>query len=190
LQYERCRKAYSSTDSASSISPKMIHEGYQSRFTTDSSSEVIYKGAGVGWGAGRGKVNDTSNINKHIESRERVILPSSSFAEQKSSLSSWDARKCYSSLVTSSCDLNEQVKPHGGAQSMNNNIWPSRNGETSGTNNVLQQRLNFRDPSHQGRGQHGATVSPTSSLKPSSATSSVQCRGRSQHSSVEERGSH
>ncbi|XP_062171227.1 5'-3' exoribonuclease 3-like isoform X2 [Alnus glutinosa] len=140
LQYESCRKSYSSTDSASSISPKMIHEGYQSRFTTDSSSEVIYKGAGVGWGAGRGKVNDTSNINKHIESRERVILP--------------------------------------------------RNGETSGANNVRQQRINFRDPSHQGRGQHGATVSPTSSWKHSSATSSVQGRGRSRHSSVEESGSH
>jgi len=118
----------------------MIHESYQSRFTTDSSSEVIYKGAGVGWGGGRGKVNDTSNINKHIESRERVTLP--------------------------------------------------RNGETSGTNNVRQQRINFRDPSQQGRGQHGATVSPTSSLKHSSATSSVQGRGRSRHSSVEESSSH
>jgi hypothetical protein len=140
LQNERWRKAYSSSNSASSISPKMIHESYQSRFTTDSSSEVIYKGAGVGWGGGRGKVNDTSNINKHIESRERVTLP--------------------------------------------------RNGETSGTNNVRQQRINFRDPSQQGRGQHGATVSPTSSLKHSSATSSVQGRGRSRHSSVEESSSH
>ncbi|XP_062171229.1 5'-3' exoribonuclease 3-like [Alnus glutinosa] len=92
LQNERSRKAYNSTNSVSSISPKMIHEGYLSKFTTDSSSKVIYKGAG------RGKVNDTSNINKHIESRERVILP--------------------------------------------------RNGETSGTKNVRQQRINFRDHSH------------------------------------------
>jgi hypothetical protein len=112
----------------------MIHEGYLSKFTTDSSSKVIYKGAG------RGKVNDTSNINKHIESRERVILP--------------------------------------------------RNGETSGTKNVRQQRINFRDHSHEGRGQHGATVSPTSPWKHSFATSSVQGLGRSPHSSVEESGSH
>jgi hypothetical protein len=80
LQYERCRKSDSSPNSASSSSPKMIHEGHQRRFTTDSSCEVIHKGAG------RGKVNDTSNTSKHIESRERVILPSSSFAEQKSAV--------------------------------------------------------------------------------------------------------
>jgi hypothetical protein len=127
-RYERCRKSDSSSNSASSSSPKMIHEGYQRRFTTDSSCEVIHKGAGIGWGAGRGKVNDTSNTSKH-------------FAELESSVG-----KCQSSLVGSSCNQNEQLRPHGGAQ--------------------------FRaPPSHQGRGQHGSTVSPTSSWKHGSATS-------------------
>jgi hypothetical protein len=194
LQYERCRKSDSSPNSASSSSPKMIHEGHQRRFTTDSSCEVIHKGAGIGWGGGRGKVNDTSNTSKHIESRERIILPSSSFAEQKSSVSNWDGGKCYSSLVSSSCNLNEQLRPHGGAQSMNDNFWPSRNGVRYGTDNVQQQSIQFGSPpTHQGRGHHGSTVSPTYSWKHGSATSSVQGRGRSQHvqhSPVEESGSH
>ncbi|XP_059430814.1 5'-3' exoribonuclease 3-like isoform X2 [Corylus avellana] len=179
LQYETC---------------DLKHEGYQRRFSTDSSCEVIHKGAGIGWGGGRGKVNDTSNTSKHIESRERVILPSSSFAQQKSSVSSLDAGKCYGNLVSSSCNLNEQLRPHGGAQSMNDNFWLSRNGVRYGTDNVQQQRIQFGSPpTHQGRGHHGSTVSPTYSWKHSSATSSVQGRGRSQHvqhSSVEESGSH
>ncbi|KAE8037370.1 hypothetical protein FH972_009962 [Carpinus fangiana] len=194
LQYERCRKSDSSPNFASSSSPKMIHEGHQRRFTTDSSCEVIHKGAGIGWGAGRGKVNDTSNTSKHIESIERVILPSSSFAEQKSSVSNWDGGKCYSSLVSSSCNLNEQLRPHGGAQSMNDNFWPSRNGVRYGTDNVQQQSIQFESPpTHQGWGHHGSIVSPTYSWKHSSATSSMHGRGRSQHvqdSSVEESGSH
>ncbi|XP_059429545.1 5'-3' exoribonuclease 3-like isoform X2 [Corylus avellana] len=165
LQYETC---------------DLIHEGYHRRFTTDSCSELVHKVGGIGWGAGRGKVNDTSNTSKHIESRERVILPSSSFTQQKSPVSSWDAGKCYSSLVSSSCNLDEQLslRPHGGAQSRN----------------VQQQRIQFgAPPSHQGRGHHDTTVSPTYSWKHSSATSSVQGRGRSrhvQHPSVEESGSH
>ncbi|XP_059430201.1 5'-3' exoribonuclease 3-like [Corylus avellana] len=137
-----CRLQYKTCD--------LKHKGYQRRFSTDSSCEVIHKVAGIGWGGGRGKVNDTSNTSKHIESRERVILPSSSFAQQKSSVSSLD--------------------------------------------NVQQQRIQFGSPpTHQGRGHHGSAVSPTSSWKHSSATSSVQGPGRSQHvqhSSVEESGSH
>jgi hypothetical protein len=172
----------------------LIHEGYHRRFTTDSYSELVHKVGGIGWGAGRGKVNATSNTSKHFESRERVILPSSSFAEQKSSVSSWDAGQCYSSLVSSSCNLNELLRPHGGAQSMNHNFGPSRDGVRYGTDNVQQQRIQFGSiPTHQGRGHHGSTVSPTYSWKHSSATSSVQGRGRSQHvqhSSVEESGSH
>jgi hypothetical protein len=172
-RYERLRKSDSSPNSASSSSPEMIHEGYQRRFTTDSSCEVIHKGAGIGWGGGRGKVNDTSNTSKHIGSIERVILPSSSFAKQESSVG-----KCHSNLVSSSCNQNEQLRPHGGAQSRN----------------AQQQSIQFGSPpTHQGRGHHGSTVSPTYSWKHSSATSSVQGSGRSQHvqdSSVEESGSH
>jgi hypothetical protein len=150
LQYERCRQVYnSSPNSASSWSSKIMHEGYHKRFNTDSSSEVIYKGAGDGWGAGRGKVNTTS------------IITSSSFAQQNS---------------------NERVRPHGRAQSMNNNHWLPRNG------------VKFCALSYRGKGQHGATVSPTYSWKRSSAaTNFVQGRGRSrhvQHSSVEESGNY
>jgi hypothetical protein len=77
---------------------------------------------------------------------------------------------------------------------MNDNFWPSRNGVRYGTDNVQQQSIQFGSPpTHQGRGHHGSTVSPTYSWKHGSATSSVQGRGRSQHvqdSSVEESGSH
>lgn len=130
----------------------MIHEGYHRGFTKDSSSEVLYKGAGDGWGAGRGKVNNASNIS------------------------------------VSSSNLNERVRPHGGAQSMNNNVWSYRNGVTYGTNNMQHQGTKFWAPVHQGRGQHAATA-----WKRSSATSFVPGRGRSrhdQHSSAEESGSH
>ncbi|XP_059430265.1 5'-3' exoribonuclease 3-like [Corylus avellana] len=150
LQYERCRKVDSSLNSASSRSPKMIHEGYHRGFTKDSSSEVLYKGAGDGWGAGRGKVNNASNIS------------------------------------VSSSNLNERVRPHGGAQSMNNNVWSYRNGVTYGTNNMQRQGTKFWAPVHQGRGQHAATA-----WKRSSATSFVPGRSRhDQHSSAEESGSH
>jgi hypothetical protein len=115
----------------------MIHEGYHKGFSADSSSEVLHKGAGDGWGGGRGKVNNTSNIS------------------------------------VSSSNFYERVRPHGGAQPMNNtNVWLPRN-------NVQHQGIKYwAPPGHQGRGQHSATGSPTSAWIRSSATSFVPGRGR------------
>ncbi|KAB1227063.1 5'-3' exoribonuclease 4 [Morella rubra] len=65
------RREHVECSSGPSWTSKSIHEGYEGygrRFTSDASSEVIYKGAGNGWGAGRGPGNTGLNGREHIES--------------------------------------------------------------------------------------------------------------------------
>ena len=99
----------------------------------DSSTEVVHKQADHGWGAGRGKQNDSSNISKHIESTigriqlkdgERIMLPSSSFVEQNSTRSSWNARKGYSHPVSSSSNLNNRSSNYNGTCALNQKWKP------------------------------------------------------------------
>lgn len=99
----------------------------------DSSTEVVHKQADHGWGAGRGKQNDSSNISKHIESTigriqlkdgERIVLPSSSFVEQNSTRSSWNAEKGYSHPVSSSSNLNNRSSNYNGTCALNQKWKP------------------------------------------------------------------
>ncbi|XP_050279800.1 5'-3' exoribonuclease 3-like [Quercus robur] len=121
-QHQGCRKADNGTQ-----------EGYCRRFMPDSSTEVVHKQADHGWGAGRGKQNDSSNISKHIESTigriqlkdgERIVLPSSSFVEQNSTRSSWNAEKGYSHPVSSSSNLNNRSSNYNGTCALNQKWKP------------------------------------------------------------------
>uniref|UniRef100_A0A2N9HEK2 Uncharacterized protein n=1 Tax=Fagus sylvatica TaxID=28930 RepID=A0A2N9HEK2_FAGSY len=119
LQQQGCRKADDSPDSA--------HEGYSRRFLSDTSSEVIHKNAGRGWGTGRGKINDSSNIESTIgriqlKDGERIMLPNSSFIEKKSTGSSWDARKSYNHPVRSIGNLNNRSSNYNGTCA-SNQMW-------------------------------------------------------------------
>ena len=119
MQQQGCRKADDSPDSA--------HEGYSRRFLSDTSSEVKHKNAGRGWGTGRGKINDSSNIESTIgriqlKDGERIKLPNSSFIEKRSTGSSWDARKSYNHPVRSIGNLNNRSSNYNG-MCASNQMW-------------------------------------------------------------------
>ena len=114
-------------------------------FSSNSSHEVEYKGAGVGWGSGRGKLD--YNVNAVRDTRSQPFVDS--FRQLRISESS------------------QLPRPRGGAP-----FWLSQNGLTYESNNAsyYQGSLSGTRPYGWGRGTSNANswriVSTNSSLRP------------------------
>ncbi|KAB1226925.1 5'-3' exoribonuclease 2 [Morella rubra] len=141
------RREHVECSPAPSWTSKSTCEDYGRRFTSDASSEVIYKDAGNGWGAERGQVNTGLNGREHIESTRWGItykdtgngwgagrgqvntsLNSREHIEStrwgiphKDAGNGWGDSKV-SSLVGSSINIKQQARPYGRAQPMNNSF--------------------------------------------------------------------
>ncbi|KAL7174039.1 hypothetical protein ACSBR2_033316 [Camellia fascicularis] len=145
-----------------------------------SSPELIHKGAGSGWGAGRGKPNNNiyhgssehtgSSINFPVGHGERLD-------HDIGDLRISDSRKGF--------------KSYGRAQSVNTNLWPSRNspmsappcgqGLTVNTSHTLQRNQSpVANPSMQAHGR-GLYIPVWQRNQSPVASPSMQARGRAQY---------
>ncbi|CAL0329013.1 unnamed protein product [Lupinus luteus] len=132
------------------------------RFSPNSSVEVLHKDAGIGWGSGRGKTYNNSNMKRtDMVQNERMSFFSHSHQRHQ------DSRPYHDNAIRDRrsqpfvdnfrqiriSDSNQSLRPNGATQ-----FWTSTSGFTNQSNNVSHEGSQSRTMPY-GRGQHSSNTS-------------------------------